>query len=43
MRPLSRLSCYCGKIGMVEVNSVELLGDGWEVKCDNGKRNGGGD
>ncbi len=43
MRSLSRLCCYRGKIRTVEINSVELLGDGWEVKRDYGKRNGGGD
>ncbi len=43
MRLLSRLCCYPGKIGTVGVNSVELLGDGWEVKRDNGKHNDGGD
>jgi hypothetical protein len=34
---------YRGKVGMVEVNSVELLCDGREVKRNDGKRNGGGD
>ncbi len=43
MRLLSRLSCYRGKIGTVEVNSVELLSDGWEVKSNDGKCDGGGD
>jgi hypothetical protein len=43
VRLLSRLSCYRGKVGMVEVNSVELQGGGWEVKRDDGKRDGGGD
>ncbi len=43
MRLLSRLSCYHGKIGMVGVNSVQLLSDGWELKRDDGKRDGGGD
>jgi hypothetical protein len=43
VRLLSRLSCYRGKVGAVEINSVELLVDGWEVKCYYGKRNRGGD
>jgi hypothetical protein len=38
-----RLSCYRGKVETVEVNSVELLGDGWEVKHNDGKHDGGGD
>ncbi len=43
MRLLSRLSCYRGKLGTVEVNSVKLPGDGWEVKHDDGKCDRGGD
>ncbi len=43
MRSLSRLSCYCGKVGTVKETSIELLGDGWEIKHNNGKHDGGGD
>ncbi len=42
MRLLSRLSCYRDKVGAVEMNSVEFLVDGWEVKHDSGKHNRGG-
>ncbi len=43
MRSLARLFCYHGKVGAVEVNSVELLVDGWEVKRNDGKHNCGRD